>query len=291
MKSKNPINIVTVTYNSKDTIIPLLKSLSNNVILSKIIIVENNSRDSAQTKRLVNGYIKNNGIHNIKFINNRNNDGFGKSCNLGAEQCNSDYILFINPDTVVGDSSIKILHNHAIRSSADIIGGKSTTFSGGQHLTVIREPNLNIGLFEFSNLGKLFHTERGHSDFYYLNEESVINAKQDVEVDALGGAYLMVKRSSFEKLNGFDEKIFMYLEDVDISIRAKQAGMKVIYCPHSMIKHIGGASSDNKYKIRHQAWFDSRKYYYRKHFGLFVNLIIQPLYSVEEFLLKKIKKV
>jgi GT2 family glycosyltransferase len=155
----------------------------------------------------------------------------------------------------------------------------------------VRKPNLNIGLFEFSNFGKLFKTERGHTDFYYLDNPKILKGSSDINVDALGGAYLMIRRDSFDKLNGFDEAFFMYLEDVDLSVRANNLGMKVIYCPHSIIKHVGGASSDNKYKIRHQAWFDSRKYYFKKHFGFLTNLIIQPIYTIEEFLLKWIKNI
>ena len=100
-----------------------------------------------------------------------------------------------------------------------------------------------------------------------------------------------ITRKAFIELDGFDENIFMYLEDVDLGKRASDLGMKVIFCPHSTIWHIGGASSYNKYKIRHQAWFDSRKYYFKKHFGLLINLIIQPLYTIEEFMLKKLKHI
>lgn len=289
--NKHPVSIVIVTYNSADHILNLLNSLKSVSLIEKIIVIENNSPQASKTERIIKKYISENQQKSIQFISNTKNDGFGKSCNLGAKLCDSKFILFINPDTLVEPNSIKVLYDHAVNSYADLIGGKSFTFFGKRHLTVIREPNLNIGLFEFSNLGKIFRTERGHSDFYYLNKHSIINSKNDTEVDALGGAYLMVNKSSFVALNGFDEKFFMYLEDVDLSVRAKQLGMKVVYCPHSKIKHIGGASSDNKYKIRHQAWFDSRKYYFRKHFGLWINLLIQPLYSVEELLLKFIKKI
>ncbi len=285
------VTTITVTYNSSNSINLFLDSVIDNSLVGQIIIIENNSKDRWITKRRISDYKKNSNYKKIEYIENNVNYGFGKSCNMGALRSKESYLLFINPDTQLSKNSISILVKHAIHTNANIIGGKSLTFNGDPHLTVVRKPNFNIGLFEFSNLGKLFKTQRGHRDFYYLNNQRIIRAKSDQRVDALGGAYLMIKQESFNQLNGFDENFFMYLEDVDISIRAKKLGMKVIYCPHSVIKHIGGASSDNKYKIRHQAWFDSRKYYFKKHFGILTNLVIQPLYVVEEFILKKIRKI
>jgi GT2 family glycosyltransferase len=287
MIKDSPISVITVTYNSSPNIKQFLDSIVSNSFINRIIIIENNSKDAKITKKIVLGYKS----KKILFIDNKKNDGFGKSCNRGGQVSDDEYLLFANPDTQFNKNSVSLLLEHAVTSKADIIGGKSLTFSGKRHLTVVRKPNLKIGLFEFSNLGKLFSTNVGHQSFYYLDKNNVTFAKKDVVVDGVGGAYLMIKRNSFKKLKGFDEKFFMYLEDVDLSIRAKTMGMKVVYCPHSVIKHIGGASSDNKYRIKHQAWFDSRKYYYKKHFGFLTNVIIQPLYILEEFLLKKFRKI
>ena len=281
--SSNKISIVTITYNSSKVIDGYLRSILNNKkYVSELIIIENGSSDAIYTKKVCIKYSK---VLPIKYILN-SNVGFGRSCNLGSHTAKSDYILFLNPDTELDIGSLKILLSEAIASGADLIGGKSVNYENERHLTVVRKPNLNIGLFEFSNLGKLFNTDRGHVDFYYLDSMDVVSGKEDIEVDGLGGAFLMVKKASFNKLGGFDERFFMYLEDVDLSVRAKAQGMKIVYCPHSTIKHIGGASSESKYKIRHQAWYDSRRYFYRKHYGFCINIVVQPLYIVEEYLLK-----
>lgn len=285
---KKKISIITITYNSSKVIEKFIKSIINsNIHVYELIIIENSSADKLQTKNICEKFRDK---VNIKFRMSKNN-GFGKSCNLGAKISTGDLLLFLNPDTELFQNSLEILRIHMDTAKANLIGGKSLNYHNKVHLTVVRKPNLNIGLFEFSNLGKLFHTQVGHNDFYYRNDKNIVHAKNDVIVDALGGAYLMVDRKSFIKLGGFDEKFFMYLEDVDFSIRAKKLNMRVVYCPHSIINHVGGASSDNKYKIRHQAWFDSRKYYYKKHFNFFINVIIQPLYTIEEYLLKRIKNL
>jgi hypothetical protein len=260
--------------------------MTNKNYIEEVIIIENDSPDKEKTQKICQQYSKK---LNIKFINN-NNAGFGKSCNLGANISSSELILFLNPDTELQKNSLKILTSHMVMTKADIIGGKAINYENYPHGSVVRAPNLFIGLFEFSNLGKIFNIQKAHRDFYY-EDKKILNSDSDIEVDAVSGAYLLISRKAYKILHGFDENIFMYLEDVDLGKRANDAKMKVLFCPHSVIWHIGGASSKNKYKIRHQAWFDSRKYYFKKHFGLLTNLIIQPLYTIEEFLLKTYRSI
>ncbi len=285
------ISIVTITYNSANQIEQFLQSIwTEKEIIREIIFIENNSPEKYRTKRIYDQYKNNEFAIKSKFLINKKNNGFGKSCNKGLKISKSKYVLFLNPDTKVKKDSLKILFRHMIEKQADIIGGSCLKKDKELHRTAIRAPNLTIGLFEFSNLGKILKINKGEEQFYY-RERSMLDNKSDQSVDAVSGAYLLVRKDSFNRIGGFDEKFFMYLEDVDLGVRANKAGMNVLFCPHSEIWHVGGASSRNKYKIRHQAWFDSRKYYYKKHFGLFVNLIIQPLYIIEEFLLKKLKSL
>lgn len=286
-----PISIVTVTYNSSRNLPAYIKSIisSGKLLIKELIIIENNSPEAYKTKEILDSYKRISKIP-IKYIKSNDNAGFAKSCNLGAAKATSKYVLFLNPDTVVTPKSIRTLYQHAIKVQADIIGGISVKNVANIHRTVVRAPNLTIGLFEFTNLGKIFNIKRGNSDFYYYDIRNLYSSDGDKQVDAVGGAYLMVNKNSFIKLNGFDENYFMYLEDVDLGVRANKLGMKVIFCPHSKITHIGGASSKNKDKIFHQAWYSSRKYYFRKHGNKLMNYIIQPIFSIEEFVLKILTK-
>ncbi len=283
-----PITIVTVTYNSSKNISSFLNSIiesDNLLLINKIILIENNSPEKNETISIVNIF-KAKYPNLITFISSKVNNGFAKSCNIGAKLSKSKYILFLNPDTKIMNDSLRILYEHSRICHADIIGGVSKKDVNNIHLTVVRHPSLTIGLFELTNLGKIFGIKRGHSDFYYQDLQNLYRNGADVEVDAVGGAYMMVKTSSFMSLKGFDEKFFMYLEDVDLGFRANVSGMKVYFCPHSTIDHIGGASSTNKYHIRHQAWYDSRRYYFTKHHNYLVNMLIQPIFIFEEYILK-----
>ena len=284
------LSIVTVTYNSSQHIVTLLKSLyKEKDLIKEIIIIENDSPDKKVTKININKFIAQNKALKIKFINNKSNDGFAKSCNAGARLSSGKYILFINPDTELTESSLKILLSHADNHGADIMGGMVRKNTHGRHNTVVRNPDFIIGLLEFTNLGKLFGTNYGHDKFYYIDTPRVYDAKNDVNVDAVGGAYILVKNSSFQLLRGFDERFFIYLEDVDLGVRANKMGLKVMYCPHSAILHEGGASIKNKFRIMHKAWYDSRKKYFLKHSNLTINMVIQVLFIIEEYMLKKIR--
>ena len=134
-------------------------------------------------------------------------------------------------------------------------------------------------LFEYSNLGKILNI----SGNFYLDQYNIVN---DTSVNGIGGAYFLIRKTSFSRLKGFDENMFMYLEDVDMCVRAKQFGMNIVYCPHSVIKHIGGASSNNIYKIHHKAWYSSREYYAKKHFSFIISRLICILYKIEKILLQ-----
>lgn len=284
------LSIVIVTYNSSNNIVALLESLNDasQEIIKEIIIIENNSPDRALTSKRVKSCIKQISSKYIKYIQSENNDGFAKSCNRGAKIATGEHILFLNPDTEVKKDSLSTLMKHFISTKSDIMGGLAVRKDGKPHNAAVRTPTILTALFEFTNLGKLFHNKHEHKRFYY-EDIQILNSTTDKSVDAVSGAYLLIDRSSFEKLNGFDERYFMYLEDVDLGVRANKMNMKVTFCPHSVIFHEGGASSKNKYSIHHQAWFDSRRKYYLIHFGYISNVLLQPIFYIEELILKKIR--
>lgn len=281
------ISIVTVTYNSSSKILPLLKSINKQVNVGKIevIIIDNNSPDQKILIKKISDYKSVYKNINIRTKYQNTNDGFGVSCNYGVRLSSYGSIIFLNPDTELLPNSLSILINHAKIHDADICGGKSLHSNSNKiHRTVFFRPTIKTMLFEFSNLGKIF---KKSGNFYYGQGK----IRNDIPVEGIGGVYFYVKKSSFAKLSGFDKKIFMYLEDVDICVRAMKMNMKILYCPHSIIKHIGGASSDNKYHIVHNAWYNSREYYVRKHFPIAISFLICLLYKIERMLLEYRQKI
>jgi len=144
-----------------------------------------------------------------------------------------------------------------------------------------------VGIFDFSNLRKLCKGDKWHKYFYYLNSNG--NKRITFPVDVVTGGFMLISRETIKRIGLFDYSFFMYLEDVDYCLRAKKTGIQIFHTNRSRILHIGGASSNNKDRIRHSSWLKSRKVYYFKHFNLFANLIIQPIFFIDDIfiLIKK----
>lgn len=280
--------IITVTYRSSEKIIPYLNSLSSEIGKQlSIYCIENNSPDAEITLRNINAWKK---MHKEKskyvfYIFNKTNDGFGRACNFGFELTNMrfKYILLLNPDLTVEKNAISKIIKHAYDSNADISGGKMISSDGKTiQKSVFKIPNIFTILFEFSNLKKIFNTKIGEKSFYIHSQNSI---QADTPIDGVSGGFMLIKSTSYRKISGFNIKYFMYLEDVDFCARAKKLGFLITYCPHSVVYHEGGASSNNKDRIRHVAWFNSRRTYLFLNFNLLLFSLILPIYMVEELIL------
>ena len=269
---KRNTSVVVLTYNSEKHIGRCLQSvLSESERIIEVIVVDNHSQDG--TVEIVKRH------KNIKLISNIRNLGFSKGVNMGIKQAKGSKVLILNPDTTIISGSVDKLINCQTHFSAGIAGGKLQKNAGGVHNSFVKTPDLLTGIFDFTNLRKITPFDFIHKRHYYLHDKY---PNRGIEVDAVSGAYMLVNREVFERIGLFDEKFFMYLEDVDFCIRAKQLGFKVVFCPKSVIFHEGGASSKNADKINHNAWSNSRRYYFGKHFSKVVNMMIQPIFVLDD---------
>ena len=112
-----------------------------------------------------------------------------------------------------------------------------------------------------------------------------------MEVDAVSGGFMLIDKRVINKIGNLNENFFMYLEDIEYCNRARNEGFRVIYCPGAVIYHEGGASSRNKDKINFNAWLWSRKYFFWKNNSLLTNLIIQPIFYIDDFVMKIWRKL
>ncbi|HSV95142.1 MAG TPA: glycosyltransferase family 2 protein [Spirochaetia bacterium] len=279
MKKYN-LTIVIVTFNSEKYIEKCIESISKSNIKKinyKIKIIDNNSSDG--TSNIIEK-IKNNKIF---YINNKKNYGFAHAVNQGiSEQEGDGYVLLLNPDTVLEKESLLNLIKCAEINNAGICGGTTIDDYGKESGSYFRKPNLMVGLFDFTNLRKLCKDDRWHKYFYFQKKD---NGKKSFPVDVVTGGFMLIDKKTINKIGLFDESYFMYLEDVDYCLKASKAGIKIFHTNMSKIKHTGGASSNNKDKIRHTSWLKSRKIYFLKHFGILENIIIQPVFLFDDLLI------
>lgn len=279
------ITVITVTYNSSKYIERLIQAVQNSAkYIHEIVIVDNDSPDITTTNKIVDRQTKKSKIP-IRLFHHQNK-GFATSCNFAAKFVTTSHILFLNPDTKPNANSINILFEHHLEAKADISGSKLVNEHAEEGVYISKLPNLYYGIFHLSNIGKILHYDSARLKFLYKDADSKSKYVEDSDVETVSGACMLISKYSFSKLAGFDEKIFLYLEDVDLCYRAKKCGMKIIFCPHSIISHTGGASSSNPHRINQQAWFKSRAYYYAKNTNLLTNFIIQPIFMIDQLATK-----
>ena len=277
---KELITVIIITFNSSEFIEGCIKSLIRywpNKYLRQIVVIDNGSSDN--TKKEIEKKIR----HGIITNHNKKNLGFSKGVNKGIRlQRQSDYFLLINPDTEICRSAISIMATEIKRTKAGVCGGKTVGYNNetlGDHF---RQVSLPVGLFDFTNLRKIITNDFWHRQFYYMDK----NIADTQEVDAVTGGFMMITRDTIKQIGYFDEKFFMYLEDMDYCLRARENGIKTIYCPKAITKHYGGGSSNNKTRSNICAWLKSRRYYFLKHFSPIPNLIIQPIFIIDGWLIQ-----
>jgi len=293
-KNEREVGIVIVTFNNEKEIEDLLLSLSfqsawEHFVLDKILIIDNNSSDKTVSKILFLKKSLGSIRRKIKVIRNSENYGFAKGVNQGISLLNSGIIILINPDVKLQKDTLREL----IRCLhfADIVGGKliktkkqSVATSQDIHGTFVRKPTFWTGVFEFTNIKKLWGNNPFYRKFYYLDEKNPYRPRY---VDAVSGALMAFRRKVQKALDGFDENFFLYLEDVDFCIRAKKRGLKVFFCPKASAWHYGGASSKNqKGNIRYDAWVFSRRYFFKKHLSAFLFFLLNLLFYLDELIVQ-----
>lgn len=280
MSISKKISLVTVTYNSEKIIYKFLTSLKLiEKQLNEIIIIDNNSKnfDAKKIKKI---------SKKIKIIQNNKNIGFAKAVNQGIKTSKSDFILLLNPDTYIEDTSIlKTLNKIQNNKYIGAIGGLILNEKEKRQFTATNKPGFMTALFEFTLLKRMFPNNKYSKKFWVENKK--INLP--TQVTSLCGAYIIIRKIINESLNLFDERFFLYLEDIDFGISINKKGYLVILDPESHVKHIGGASSNNKYKTDLESWYKSRKIFFKKHQNKFNGIILTVIFSIEEFLLKKIQ--
>lgn len=275
MKSK--IDIVIVNWNAGFQLVEAISSIADHHagLVDSVIIVDNGSTDDSL------GRVET--MQDLPFkplvIRNSENCGFGKACNLGAQQAKSDFLLFLNPDAALyADTLPKALAYMQDSANAEvgICGVQLLDEAGHVSRSCARFPAAlgfaahAVGLDRFIPRLGHFMAEWHHA--------------QTRQVDHVIGAFFLVRRELFEALHGFDERFFVYLEDLDFSYRAHQAGWRSVYLADAQAFHAGGGTSKQVKARRLFYSLRSRLLYAFKHFSwigavgvLLATLLVEPV--------------
>jgi N-acetylglucosaminyl-diphospho-decaprenol L-rhamnosyltransferase len=251
------LSVVIVTYNC----LPFVRLCLHSLFYEQdkrveVIVVDNNSADNVS-------FILPIEFPQIRFIANKENAGFGKACNQGIAIANGKYLLMLNPDTIVPENlTHKILEFMTTHPQCGGMGAFMTD-GNGKYLPESKRgvPDLFRSFCRFSGFSAMFPKSKFFSG-YYMGHLSIDEIH---EVEILSGAFMVLSQEAVKRCNGFDERFFMYGEDIDLSWRIVQSGLKNYYNPNIKIIHFKGESTvkDKRYL---KVFFGAMKQFYDIHF-------------------------
>ncbi|MBL7074497.1 glycosyltransferase [candidate division KSB1 bacterium] len=267
------VSVIIVSYNVKyfleRAILSLLKALKG--LRHEIFVVDNHSTDGSPE-------LIRNRFPALKLIANSENVGFGRANNQALRLCGGDYILLINPDTMVQEDTVsKMMSFFEGHPVAGMVGCKILNPDGGLQLACRRSfPTPMVGFAKIVGLSDLFPKSHlwGRYNLTYLDENQIS------EVDAISGSFMMIRRQVYEGVGGFDEDFFMYGEDLDWCYRIKKAGWKIYYVPTTAIIHYKGESARASRLDTQRLFYQAMHQFVRKHFRSRYSFAANGLISV-----------
>ena len=264
------LSIVIVNYNVKYFLEQCLYSVRAAItgLDAEVWVVDNHSTDSSIE------YLRPR-FPEVNFIENQDNPGFAKANNQAIRMSSGEYVLLLNPDTVVGEESLRSLcyfmdeHSEAGGIGVKMIEGH------GQFLPESKRsfPSPWISFCKIFGLSKLFPQSHLFARYglQYLDKEKIH------EVEVLAGAFMLLRREALDKVGLLDEAFFMYGEDIDLSYRVVQGGYTNYYIPERLLHYKGESTKHGDIKYV-KAFYGAMLIFYRKYYpqsSWLMSLLIQ----------------
>jgi GT2 family glycosyltransferase len=271
------LSIIIVNWNTKQQLRDCISSIRDTnrdgFILRDVVVVDNASTDDSLHGVAQLGL-------SVTIIRNKENRGFAVACNQGAAVASGEFLLFLNPDTRLFENSLSVPMAFMLSpENADVGIVGIQLVDEGSHITqsCARFPTLAIFFAQalgVNRLPGLRHLNTHMSEWAHDNSATV---------DHVIGAFYLMRHSIFESLGGFDERFFVYLEDLDLSLRAHQAGYRSVFLAGAQAFHAGGGTSRQVKAHRLFYSLRSRLLYGFKHFPahkawllLFITFTVEP---------------
>ncbi|BEG98810.1 glycosyltransferase family 2 protein [Bacteroides sedimenti] len=252
------LSVIIVNYNVKYFLELCLNSLYRAIdqLSVEVFVVDNASTDGSLD------YLKPR-FSQVHFIANEENIGFARANNQAIALSKGEYILLLNPDTVVGEKVIvdclDFMDTHSVAGG---VGVKMVTGDG----TFLPEskrgfPAPMTSFYKFTGLSRLFpnSTRFGKYHLRYLDEN------ESHCIDVLAGAYMLMRKSTLDKCGLLDESFFMYGEDIDLSYRITQAGFENYYLPFPIIHYKGESTKKDSFKYV-KVFYEAMVIFFKKHY-------------------------
>ena len=266
------LSVVILNYNVQYFLEQCIRSVQKAIktLDAEIIIIDNDSKDGScemvRTK-----------FPHLTLIENKENVGFSKANNQAVSIAKGEYVCILNPDTAVAEDTFV----NAIQYSESVenIGALGVYLMDGTG-KFLQESKRNFPTPTVSFLKLAGFTKK-----YYATQ---LAETDEGETEVLVGAFMLIKRSIYNQVEGFDEDYFMYGEDIDLSYKITQAGYKNHYMGTTTVLHYKGEST-RKDDIYFERFYGAMRIFYTKHFNK--NLLLESSVSAGVALAKKAKKL
>ena len=262
------ISVVIVNYNVKYYVGQCIDSVRRALqgIDSEIIVVDNHSRDGSVD------YLSK--IEGVRIIESGHNLGFSKANNIAIRQSTAEYVLMLNPDTIVAEDAIRMIIDFAdSHPQAGGIGVRMHNDWG----TIAREsrrglPSPMTSFYKIIGLSKRLPQHRKYGRYYmgWLPWDS------PSRIEVVSGACFLVRRKAIDEVGLMDEDYFMYGEDIDLSYRLLKGGWENWFVPADIIHYKGESTQKTSFNYVH-VFYNAMLIFMRKHYSHLSWLIIWPL--------------
>jgi GT2 family glycosyltransferase len=251
------LSVLIVNWNVRDLLRDCLRSIERGRgdLAVEVIVVDSASADGSAAMVAAE-------FPWVTLLPRTDNVGFPRGNNIALAQARGDFLLLLNPDTVVLDDALPVLVAF-LQDHPDVgaVGPQLLNPDGSVQSSRRRFPTPATGFLESTWLEGL---APGVLRRYYALD---LPDDQTADVDWLVGACLMVRRAVYERIGGLDEAYFMYSEELDWCRRIKAAGWRVVYHPAARIVHHVGKSSEQAVTARHINFQRAKLRYFRKYHG------------------------
>jgi GT2 family glycosyltransferase len=229
------LSIIIVSWNVMDILSDCLDSIIRRPVAFsyEIIVVDNASTDGTAD------HIKKK-FQTVRVVENSENQGFAQANNQGASRAGGEYLFFLNPDTILLDEAIRNLVDFMDRNPDIAMSGPRILNEDKTLQASVRNfPSWPGAFYRYTILKYMglfkSHFEKWHNRGFDYDKQA--------DIEQLIGAAMLIRKVTFEQVGRFDERFFMYYEEVDLCRRLKDAGLRVVYYPGARMIHLGGKSA------------------------------------------------
>ena len=254
------ISVIIVNYNVRfflEQCIYSIKQASHKWNV-EIFVVDNQSTDDSVS-------MIQNLFPEIHLIVNQENVGFSKANNQALKLAKGQYVLFLNPDTLISEDTLKVCFDFMNKQPIAGACGVRHLSGSGNYLPESKRglPSPWVSFCKMSGLCYFFPKSKKFAG-YYLGH---LDANRTQEIEVLSGAFMFVRKSVLDQIGGFDERFFMYGEDIDLSYRITQSGNTIHYLPQSSIIHYKGESTKKQSRKYVKVFYTAMALFAEKHFS------------------------